>query len=341
MVPGIAWVAERRPLPMLRWLAAALAVLVVVRIGWEPRIVGSNIGTTPIFNWILWGYGVPALAFWVGGHLMRRRGDDKPVRMVEAAAILFTVLLAFLEIRHFMTGGRIYRDTSALAEVALQVCAGLAITIGLEHVRHRTNSIVHNVGAVVVAILAALGIVLGLFLAVSPVITGEPVGGLFFNLILLGYGLPAVLAILLALQTRGQRPKVYRIGAAALAVLLMLAYLTFQVTRFYQGSVLTAGPTTDLEKYTYSVVWLAYGVALLLFGIFWQSSPARFASAAITALTIAKVFLLDMADLTGFYRALSFIGLGLVLVGIGYLYQRLLFPRHVAAAPPPPPPPTT
>jgi uncharacterized membrane protein len=33
-----------------------------------------------------------------------------------------------------------------------------------------------------------------------------------------------------------------------------------------------------------------------------------------------------MADLAGIWRALSFIGLGLVLVGIGYLYQRVLFP---------------
>ncbi len=80
------------------------------------------------------------------------------------------------------------------------------------------------------------------------------------------------------------------------------------------------------EQYTYSVVWLAYGVALLLFGIVFRSQPARFASALITLLTIAKVFLLDMAGLTGVYRALSFIGLGAVLVGIGLLYQRLLFP---------------
>jgi len=40
-------------------------------------------------------------------------------------------------------------------------------------------------------------------------------------------------------------------------------------------------------------------------------------------LTVGKVFLIDMAGLTGVWRALSFIGLGLVLVGIGYLYQRL------------------
>src|SRR5262249_17445227 len=51
-VPGIAWVAEKRPFPALRWLAAAMVVVVVARIGWEPRIVGSDVGTTPIFNWI-------------------------------------------------------------------------------------------------------------------------------------------------------------------------------------------------------------------------------------------------------------------------------------------------
>jgi uncharacterized membrane protein len=37
-----------------------------------------------------------------------------------------------------------------------------------------------------------------------------------------------------------------------------------------------------------------------------------------------------MGDLTGVFRALSFIGLGLVLVAIGRLYQKLLFPRRSA-----------
>ena len=132
MVPGIAWVAEKRPLPALRVLAAVIGVLVVARIGWEPRIVGDDVGTTPIFNWLLYGYGIPAAAFWLGGHLLRRRADDVPSRMVESAAILFTVLLAFLEIRHFINGGDVYRDASSLAEIALQVCVGLAMTIGLE-----------------------------------------------------------------------------------------------------------------------------------------------------------------------------------------------------------------
>ena len=36
--------------------------------------------------------------------------------------------------------------------------------------------------------------------------------------------------------------------------------------------------------------------------------------------------LLDMAALTGIFRALSFIGLGSCLVGVGWLYRRFVFP---------------
>jgi uncharacterized membrane protein len=43
-------------------------------------------------------------------------------------------------------------------------------------------------------------------------------------------------------------------------------------------------------------------------------------------LTVGKVFLYDLAGVQGFFRALSLICLGLTLMGIGWLYQRLLFP---------------
>jgi uncharacterized membrane protein len=333
MVPGIAWIAAQRRLPMLRWLAAVLAALVVARIGWEPRIVGDDVGTTPIFNWLLYGYGVPALAFWVGGHLLRRRADDVPARAVDAAAVLFTVLLCFLEIRHYINDGDVYADNTGLAELALQVSVGLAMAIGLERLRAGTRSIVHDVAALVIAGLSLAGIVLGLAIAENPIVTGEPVGGPAFNLILLGYGLPAVLAITLALIARTTRPMPYRATAAVASVGLALLFLSLEVTRAYHGPVLTEGPRTDAEQYTYSAVWLSFGVVLLLVGIALGSKPARLASAAVVLLTVAKVFLVDMADLTGVWRALSFIGLGLVLVGIGYLYQRLLFPHRAVPAP--------
>src|SRR5262249_25950441 len=83
------------------------------------------------------------------------------------------------------------------AELGLHVCVGLAMTIGLEHIRERTHSAVHNIGALLIAGLTLFAVIFGLGIGANPLVTGEPVGGLFLNLILLGYGLPAVLAIVL------------------------------------------------------------------------------------------------------------------------------------------------
>jgi uncharacterized membrane protein len=335
MVPGIAWISEQRPLPALRYLAAAMIVLVLLRVGYEPRIVGNDVGTTPIFNWLLYGYGVPAASFWYAGHLLRRRADDGPSRMADAAAILFTVLLALLEIRHYMNNGDVYRHSSSLAEIAMQVSVGLAMTIGLERLRLRTNSIVHDIGALAIGALTSAAIIFGLALTTNPLFTGRPVGGAFFNLILLGYGIPAVLAVILALVARESRPLAYRAITATAAVGLAMIYLGLEVRTLFHGAILTRGITSDAEQYTYSAVWLIFGVLLLVAGLLLRSQSARLASAAVVAVTIAKVFLIDMAGLTGIFRALSFIGLGAVLVGIGWLYQRMLFPAAggTAAAP--------
>ncbi len=336
MVPGVAFIADKRPLPMLRQLCIVLVALLIGRILWDPRIVGDDVGTTPILNWLLWGYGVPALAFWVGSRLLRRRGDDLASRSVESAAITFTVLTVMLQIRHLMNDGDVYRPSASLAELGLQLSALLAMTIGLEHVRARTGSIVHDIAARIIGTLAFLGALIGLGVHFNPVFTGEPVGGVFLNTLLLGYGVPAVLMAILARMLRDARPAfVYRI-ASVTAIVLALAYLTLEVRRIFHGPQIAGFAASDAEQYAYSAVWLAFGVILLLGGIVLRSQPARFASAAVVLLTVAKVFLYDLAGVQGVFRALSLICLGLTLMGIGWLYQRLLFPprpRDDAPAP--------
>jgi uncharacterized membrane protein len=326
IVPGAAWIAEQRPLPWLRWLAAIMVAVVVARIGYEPRIAGADLGTTPIFNWLLYGYGVPAAAFWIAGWLLRRRADDLPARMVDAGAILFTVLLAILEIRHYVAGGDIYQHTNGVVEAMLYANVGLAMTIGLERVRGRTRSVVHNAAALLIAALTLIAILGDLALACSPHFHSIPVGGAFFNLVLLGYGLPAVLAVTLALIARTTRPISYRVAATITAVTLALFYLTLEVRRLFHGPILD-GSTTDAEQYAYSTVWLAFGIALLAVGFYLRSQPARLPALAVIALTIAKVFIVDTASISGIYRALSVIGLGVVLLGIGWVYQHVLYPR--------------
>ena len=326
MVPGIAYVSDKRPLPMLRELCIVLVALVLLRILWDPRIVGDNVGATPIFNWLLWGYGVPALAFWVGGIILRRRGDDLASRSVDSAAITFTALTAMLEIRHLMNDGDIYHPSASLGEVGLQTSTALAMTIGLDRVHARTGSVIHNIASWIFGIGAMLGVLIAIGINCNPILTGDPVGGIVFNTLLLGYGMPAVLMGILARQIRASRPPLaYRV-AAITAIVLALIYLTLEVRTIFHGPIISGKIVTDAEDYTYSAVWLSFGVALLLGGIALKSQPARYASAAVVILTVVKVFLHDLADVQGVYKALSFICLGLVLMGIGWLYQRLLFP---------------
>jgi uncharacterized membrane protein len=330
MSTGAAWISTQRPIPFLRVLSATLAGVVVLRVGFEPRIVGDAVGTTPIFNWLLWGYGIPAASFWAASIFLRRKADDAYLRAVEAASILFTTLLVFMEIRHAVNGGDVYRDSFGLTETALEVCAALALAIGLERLRLRSRSIVHNVSAVALTAYAALATLFGLLFFDNPAIWHIAIEGAFINKLLLGYAAPAILALLLSYATAGQRSPAYANGIAAAALILALSYVTLEIRRLYQGPDLALslfGRISSAEQYTYSIAWLAFGVILLGIGILANSQRARLASAAVIALTIGKAFLVDMSALTGVYRALSFMGLGLVLVAIGWFYQKVLFRR--------------
>ena len=105
----------------------------------------------------------------------------------------------------------------------------------------------------------------------------------------------------------------------------------WKCARLYHGSTIAASTPPPRRR----AIHLFGGLARLRrravdAGFLLRSQPARMASAAVVALTIGKVFLVDMADLTGIFRALSFIGLGAVLIGIALLYQRLLFPARRA-----------
>ena len=81
------------------------------------------------------------------------------------------------------------------------------------------------------------------------------------------------------------------------------------------------------KRQPYSAVWLALGALLLLYGVFRQTQGARLASGLFVLAATLKVFLYDLSGLQGLMRALSFIGLGLILIGIGLLYQKLVFRR--------------
>jgi uncharacterized membrane protein len=71
-----------------------------------------------------------------------------------------------------------------------------------------------------------------------------------------------------------------------------------------------------------SVLWALFSVALMIRGFSSKSLCMRRTSLGLFLLTLMKVFLFDMANVDTPYRIVSFIVVGLLLVGTSYLYHR-------------------
>jgi len=72
-----------------------------------------------------------------------------------------------------------------------------------------------------------------------------------------------------------------------------------------------------------SVLWTLYAAVVLAWGFVRRSAPMRYAALGLLGLTIFKVFVVDLASVKTLYRMLSFLLLGVVLLLVGFLYQKI------------------
>ena len=92
------------------------------------------------------------------------------------------------------------------------------------------------------------------------------------------------------------------------------------VRQLFQGAILN-GPTMPIaESYGYSLAGLLLAIGLIVAGMRLADKALRLAGLLLLTATICKVFLIDASELKGVLRILSFLGLGIALIGIGRLY---------------------
>ena len=331
-LPAIAWIEGQLRLPALRGVMVVLAFAVLIRLVFNHNILDYPMGRYPGVNWLLYGYGLPSIAFYTAARLLRRSKDDWIVALLEAGALVFLVLLVSLEIRHLMADGPLDARRYGLVEQSLQSISWAAIALVLYVREGADGRVVLKWGWRILAGLAVAQV-----LASNPLFTREAVGSVpVFNILLLAYGAPAVFAALFAAGARRRGHAAMVNWAGALALFLAFVLLSLEIRHAFHGTVLSLGPTTDGEWYAYSAGWLIYAAVLLALGIWRGATGLRYASLALVMLTVLKVFAFDMSALTGILRALSFLGLGATLIGLGYFYRRFVFPP---GSPPPSPAP--
>ncbi|CAD7027182.1 hypothetical protein RHAB21_01349 [Pseudorhizobium halotolerans] len=331
-VIGFAYVLATRwrPWPAFPWAMGAAIVVVFARIAWEPTLVGANqLGTTPFWNALLPGYVIPALLAVLAAYQLRNWQDHRARNFLQAVAALMGMMALVVLVRHAMNGGVLDDSVATLGEQSIYTLLTIGLSATLMTLDTRAPSPVFRYGSMIAGVLATANVLSLHVFVLNPYLSGESTGAWpFVNLLLIGYLLPALSYAGLAYYARDKRPRLYVMMLALAGALLGFLWATLSVRRFWHGeNIADWKGFLQNETYTYSVVWLLIGVALLVLGSRLDARSLRLASAGLVIITVLKVFLIDMSNLEGILRALSFIGLGIVLMGIGLFYQRILARR--------------
>ncbi len=326
-IVALALVGARLSVPILRTLAMVLGVAVVARLV-QPGVLSYPISESLVFNWIGYGYGLPALCFLYAAWFQRLRGDLVFSEWLYAGSVLSVFLLVTLEVRHVFHPQRLDGENVLFREWIAYVNAWLMLTLPLLLIARRWPLPSLKLAGRIVAALGALVGVLALVLRFNPLWTHESMGAtLVVNLLLLVYGLPAVLMACVAklLQREGEAPAARLAGGWVLLMVFVL--VTLQVRQGFHGEFLDGRTTTNAEWYAYSAAWIVLGTLLLVLGILTRGLVLRWASLIVMLAAVGKVFLSDTSHLRDLYRVVSFLGLGASLLLLAFLYQRFVFGR--------------
>jgi uncharacterized membrane protein len=333
-LPALAWINTRIRTTSLQVIAGIVACIVLTRLVFNYNILLYPLGSNPATSWVIYGYGIPAISFLWAARIFRGLKAERVTGLLEAGGLAFCVLLISLEIRLFVEGSLVSTHYGLL-EQSLQSISWLAVGSALAAYHHRLNNRVAFAGAALLLVLAAAQVLVLQVLFCNPFFTTDPVGSWpVFNVLFLAYAVPALFAFLSARALADTPWAPFARFAEIAGFFLLFVYISDEVTRAFQGPQFSIFRHSHAELYTYSVVWLAYAILLLVLGIVFGKSMLRFASLAVLVVTVGKVFLIDTSGLTDLYRVGSFLGLGLSLVGIGYIYQRFVFPRPGAVSSP-------
>ncbi len=296
------------------------------RIAIEPTVVGqSALGRTPILNALLPGYGVPALVALGAAWAYRHSADRRLRNVLQGLASLLALLTLAILARHAMNGGQLSGGPPSLGEQSIYTllligASGIMMRLDLSQpssvLRPGQPRARHRLAAFVLS---------AHLIGLNPYWSGEPLGRFpVVDLLLIGYLLPA----LAYAAWRGLRrvgvpgPSSLR-SASGRGCSALPGRRSACVAPAGQGIADWKGFLPG-ETYTYSVVWLLLGV-----GAPGAQQPLPLDRPAHRLCRARGVDGPEgvpdrHVEPGSLLRALSFIGLGAVLIGIGLVYQKIL-----------------
>jgi uncharacterized membrane protein len=314
---SLSWLIRRFEITSFGWLLKLVVAVVLTRLTLNPWLL--NYPTD--IHWTLWTYGGSTLCCFAGGLLLQKTPELR--KWAFGATVHLFALTVWAETRYWIYDGNVYAQEYEFVEAALML--NIFWTLGLVyHLRERYSDYLVKLYRIYSKILIALALA-NYAVIVMATLSSESwiwshIGETkIFNMMLLAFGTP----VLLGLVTWKFYLSQYAKPASIFTGLALFIFISLEIRHLWHGNIRLSLPTTDAELYTYSAVWLVMAVLAILGGIWRFGEGSYRAGMLLLVLVIAKLFFIDLADLEGLLRVASFMGMGLALLGIAYLYQRL------------------
>lgn len=324
-IPYLVIKSARSP-TILGWANAILMVAALTAVAghgviFNPMATGAAVIGIPVLNSLLLGFFVPAVLLYAAGTSPRMTFETSGRILVGTSYVLFFIG-SWLIMKQIFQGQTLVPLHQSLLELYCTTLVWLLMGAALLCLpKARALSGAENAAYAILAVSVAT-LFMGHVFRFNPALDGSLVRGWpVLNELLLGFFAPAAV---LAVISRGTRVDL-RTPLQVAAYLLLFIGVTMQVKHAFQGGVMTLKTLSNQEDYAYSAAWLVLAIATLIGGIAYHKTYARYASLAVLIVVVVKVFGFDMSGLTGLWRVASLFGLGICLIGIGWVYQRFVF----------------
>ncbi|BDX05350.1 DUF2339 domain-containing protein [Planctobacterium marinum] len=323
------YLTQKYLVPLPDWIYKVAILVATARLTFSPWIGSYAEETLLGIHWTLLIY--PGAVFTL--FLAHKFSTSAPLKAWLTGAILHVIaLFVTTETSWWFTGG--YPVFSALTfHESVILSLNWMILGGVYLWRqklNKNNNLLYQVAGTSLLTFALL-LHVKLTLLNSPYFSQLFVGEGLVNWLIPLWAVPALILLLLChkqlLSDTLQQPA--KIIAGVFSFLFINGMIRNQ---FQQGSISLAAITPQSELYAYSIVWLLLATTCIFVAHSKNKEKIKKLGFGLLAMVVLKAFLVDMANLEGLYRALSFIGLGLSLVGIGWLFQKIQKPSNDNAA---------
>jgi uncharacterized membrane protein len=313
---------KRFNVPMPHWPIKALVAALLLRLTLAPWTPSYEALTLFGLHWSVIVYPLCIALFFAAAKCYK---TSQLKMWLEGAALHCFALFITTETSYQLVGHSPQFDSLSFYEQALLTCNWLGLGCVYLHRARVAGSLakLYQIAGCVLAGGAGF-ISVKTLLDDNPLLTSIYIGELpVLNWLFLLWLVPAGLAVWLYSLIKPINAKVAPFVLGVAGLLGLIAINSF-IRQYWQGPyIYLSKGTTNEELYSYSIIWLILGAGTVILGHLKNQLLIQKIGLGLLAAVIVKVFLIDMANLTGLLKALSFIGLGLSLVGLSWLFQKL------------------